>query len=288
MRAWRCCRRSPDAGGPSPGTGSSAPSNTAATVDGRSAPDRSERYFVLQTLVGVWPIEPERLDGYLEKALREAKRNSNWVDQNEDYEQAVKRYARELAADAEFRTEFEDLLAELAPRALRTTLGQLVLKLTAPGVPDTYQGDELEFRALVDPDNRRPVDWELRRERLDHLLGGGLPGEDLGDRKLWVTARLLGLRARRPELFSGASYTPLAAGPAACAFLRGDALLTVVALPRAGEPAVGDRDELVIRDVPPGRWRDVLGGEERSLGGDAPRLSQLLDAGTGVGVLERL
>jgi (1->4)-alpha-D-glucan 1-alpha-D-glucosylmutase len=154
-------------------------------------------------------------------------------------------------------------------------------------VPDTYQGDEFEFPALVDPDNRRPVDWELRRERLDHLLGGGLPGEALGDRKLWMTARLLGLRARRPELFSGASYTPLDAGPAACAFLRGDALLTAVALPRAGTPA-SDRAEPMIGGVPPGRWRNVLSGEERSIGGDAPRLSELVDAETGVGVYERL
>jgi (1->4)-alpha-D-glucan 1-alpha-D-glucosylmutase len=261
-------------------------------VEGRVAPDLQERYFILQTLVGVWPIEPERLDGYLEKALREAKRNTNWVEQNEPYEQAVLGFAHALAGDEQFRAELVGFLEEIETRTLRTTLGQLALKLTAPGVPDTYQGDELEFRTLVDPDNRRPVDWELRRERLDHLLGGGLPGEELGDRKLWMTARLLAVRNRRPDIFTlpyqlGA-YTPLWGGPAVCAFLRADRLLTVVALPRDDELPIGDRDEPVIDGIPPGTWRDVLNGEERSIEGDNPRLSELIDAETGVGIYERL
>ena len=250
-------------------------------VDGRAAPDPQERYFILQTLVGVWPIEPERLDGYLEKALREAKRNSSWVQQNEPYEQAVKRFAGELAADERFRAELEAFLAEIGPRAARTTLAQLALKLTAPGVPDTYQGDELDFRALVDPDNRRPVDWELRRERLDHLLGGGRPGDSLGDRKLWLTSRLLGLRARSPEIFTG-TYEPLDAGPAACVFLRGGALLTAVALPRAAH----DEDP-TVRGLPPGLWQELLTGEELSVS-ESLRLSRLIDPATGVGVYERL
>jgi (1->4)-alpha-D-glucan 1-alpha-D-glucosylmutase len=258
-----------------------------STVDGRSAPDLQERYFILQTLVGVWPIEPERLDGYLEKALREAKRNTNWVQQNGPYEQAVLGFAHALAGDELFRAELEGFLDEIEARALRTTLGQLALKLTAPGVPDTYQGDELEFRTLVDPDNRRPVDWQLRRERLDHLLGGGQPGEELGDRKLWMTARLLGLRVRRPDIFNngvdaGGGYTPLAGGPAVCAFLRDDRLLTVVALPRADEAP-----DPVVVGIPPDHWREVLSGEERSIEGN-PRLSELIDAETGVGVYERL
>jgi (1->4)-alpha-D-glucan 1-alpha-D-glucosylmutase len=263
--------------------------NYCTTVEGHLAPDLQERYFILQTLVGVWPIEPARLDGYLEKALREAKRHTNWVEQNEPYEQAVLDFAHALAADAQFRTELEGFLEEIEARTLRTTLGQLALKLTAPGVPDTYQGDELEFRALVDPDNRRPVDWRLRRERLDHLLGGGLPGEELGDHKLWMTARLLGVRVRLPEIFTGprplGSYTPLEAGPAVCAFLRDEQLLTVVGLPRAGEPRAGEEDEPVIGGIPSGRWRDVLSGDERDIAG-SPRLSELVDAETGVGIYE--
>ena len=249
-------------------------------VEGRIAPDLQERYFILQTLVGAWPIEPERLDGYLEKALREAKRHTNWVQQNEPYEWAVLDFAHALAADAEFRTEFDGFLEEIEAHTLRTTLGQLALKLTVPGVPDTYQGDELEFLALVDPDNRRPVDWQLRRERLDHLLGGGQPGDALGDRKLWLTARLLGLRTRRPEIFSG-EYRALAAGPAACVFTRGGDLLVAMALPRVGEEA----DPVVHGLRPSERWRNVLSGDERRIEG-SPRLSELIDAETGVGIYE--
>jgi (1->4)-alpha-D-glucan 1-alpha-D-glucosylmutase len=250
-------------------------------VDGQPAPDVAERYFILQTLVGVWPIEPERLDGYLEKALREAKLHTNWVEQNEPYEQAVKRFARTLIADETFSGELESFLREIAPRTLRATLGQLALKLTSPGVPDTYQGDELEFRALVDPDNRRPVDWRQRRESLDLLLFGGPSGTSLGEFKMWMTTRLLGARARRPELFSGA-YEPLDAGPAACVFLRAGALLTAVALPRDGaEP------DPTVEGIPSGRWHGLLSGEELVVDGSMP-LSALIDAETGVGVYERL
>jgi (1->4)-alpha-D-glucan 1-alpha-D-glucosylmutase len=250
-------------------------------VDGRAAPDPPDRYFIFQTLVGVWPIEPERLDGYLEKALREAKRNSTWLEQNEPYERAAKEFARALMDDQRFAADFEAFLADIAPRAARATLGQVALKLTCPGIPDTYQGDELELRALVDPDNRRPVDWQLRSERLDFLLGGGRPGDSLGDHKLWLTAHLLGLRARRPEVFTG-GYQPLAGGPGACVFLRGGRLLVAVALPRAGADA-----DPIVRDLPAGRWRDVLTGEERAFDGSLP-LSGLIDAMTGVGVYERL
>jgi (1->4)-alpha-D-glucan 1-alpha-D-glucosylmutase len=250
-------------------------------VDEHTAPDLPERYFILQTLVGVWPIEPERLDGYLDKALREAKRHTTWAEPNEPYERAVKRFALQLIGDEGFRTELESFLREIAPRALRTTLGQLALKLTAPGVPDTYQGDELEFRALVDPDNRRPVDWQLRQERLSYLLGGGLPGDSFGDFKLWMTARLLGARARRPEVFEG-TYEPLVAGPAACVFVRGGGLLVAVTLPRTGE----DPDP-TVHGVSPGRWHGLLTGEELSIDGGLP-LSRLIDAETGVGVYERI
>ncbi len=254
-------------------------------VDGRDAPDLPERYFILQTLVGVWPIEPERLDGYLEKALREAKRNTNWVQQNSEWEDAVKRYARALMLDEAFLAEFEPFVGDIAARGARIALGWLALKLTAPGIPDTYQGDELELRALVDPDNRRPVDWLLRRELLAHLLGGGRPGDSLDDRKLWLMARLLGLRARRPELFLGASYEPLDAGAAACAYLRGGGLLTVVALPRAGvADGVGRAS---VHGLPGGLWREVLTGDERSLGADVA-VADLLAFDTGIGVYERL
>jgi (1->4)-alpha-D-glucan 1-alpha-D-glucosylmutase len=224
-------------------------------VSGDGAPDLAERYLLLQTLAGAWPIEPDRLRDYMLKALREAKRNTNWVDQNTEWEQAALAFTDRLVVDAGFLQEFEPFAARVAEAGRRAALGQLALKLTAPGVPDTYQGDELEFRALVDPDNRRPVDWDLRQALLGRLLGGGTPDEE--SRKLLLTLRLLVLRARRPEPFCGA-YEPLDAGDDACAFVRGGDVFVVVAT-RPLAPVEG-----VLRDPPGGRWREVLSGQERS------------------------
>ncbi|HEY3181383.1 MAG TPA: alpha-amylase family glycosyl hydrolase, partial [Gaiellaceae bacterium] len=126
-------------------------------------PDAREELLVYQTLVGAWPIEDERMDLYLEKALREGKVSSNWLEPNLEHERSVKKFAPR-AADAMRGDAF---LERVAAMGRRITLGQLLLKLTAPGVPDVYQGDELEALALVDPDNRRPVDWDARRAALD-------------------------------------------------------------------------------------------------------------------------
>src|SRR5581483_10140470 len=139
------------------------------------APDDAERYFLFQTLVGAWPIERERIEEYMIKALREAKRNTNWVEQNQEWEQGVVGFAGALYEDAAFLQEFEPFAARLAADGDRAALCQLVLKLTAPGVPDIYQGDELPYRALVDPDNRRPVDWSWRQALLRRLMGGSAP-----------------------------------------------------------------------------------------------------------------
>src|SRR4051794_10255759 len=118
-------------------------------------PDAVERYFIFQTLVGAWPIEPDRLVEYMEKALREAKRNTNWIEPDEGYEERVKGFCRALFDHRPFLADFEPFAAEVARRGDRAALGQLLLKLTVPGVPDIYQGDELLALALVDPDNRR-------------------------------------------------------------------------------------------------------------------------------------
>ncbi|MDP1850403.1 MAG: malto-oligosyltrehalose synthase [Solirubrobacteraceae bacterium] len=223
------------------------------------APDGQERYLVFQTLVGVWPISPERLEGYVEKALREAKRNTNWVDQNHDWEQRVKRFAVALLGHEPFLESFAPFLAEVAAVGERSALGQLLLKLTVPGVPDVYQGDELIDLSLVDPDNRRPVDWDARRAALDALRGGAEPTRET--MKLHVIARALELRARRPELFAaGGAYVPIEAGPDVVAFGRGDdAAVVVVVVLRGGA-------EGVTVDLPAGRYRDVLGGAEHALG----------------------
>ena len=134
------------------------------------APDEHSAYLVLQTLVGVWPIEPERLEAYVEKALREAKLRTSWAAPDEAYEAAARRYARGLVERPP--EGFVAFAERVAVEGRRAALGQLLLKLTAPGVPDVYQGDELEALSLVDPDNRRPVDWEARRAALARLRGG--------------------------------------------------------------------------------------------------------------------
>jgi len=224
------------------------------------APDLQERYLIFQTLAGVHPISPERLEGYLEKALREAKRNTNWVEQNHDWEDRVKRFGVALLSHEPFLADFEPFAEQVAAAGERSALGQLLLKLTVPGVPDVYQGDELIDLSLVDPDNRRPVDWEARRAALDALRAGQAPTRET--LKLHFISRALQLRARRPQAFAGA-YTPIDAGPDVCAFTRGDGeVLVVVALRpgAAGAPV----------DAPPGRYRDVLCGMEHDLAGATP------------------
>ena len=133
---------------------------------------------------------------------------------------------RALLRSRPFLADFEPFAARVAEAGDRAALGQLVLKLTAPGVPDIYQGDELPFRALVDPDNRRPVDWDWQPGDAA-APDGRLAARSRETRKLFVTLRLLGLRARRPEPFAG-GYEPLDAGAGACAFVRGGEVLVVV------------------------------------------------------------
>ncbi len=253
----------------------------SATEDLRSggAPDDAERYFIFQTLLGAWPIESSRIEEYVEKALREAKRNTNWIEPNHEWEAAALRFCSGLYSSRPFLDEFEPFAARVADAAERIALGQVVLKLTGVGIPDIYQGDELPFRALVDPDNRRPVDWDWHQAMLRRLMGGSPPDRDTY--KLFLTLRLLGLRARRPEpLRPGASYRPLDAGDQVCAYLRGDDVLVAVAV-RAG--AVGGTLERVGGT---GRWRDVLRGEERSLGSGVSLRSLL--GSRGIAVLERM
>ena len=239
------------------------------------APDDVERYFLFQTLVGAWPIAADRIETYMEKALREAKRNTNWVEPNTDWDEAVQRFCRSLYTDDAFLADFEPFARRVAAVAERASLGQLVLKLTAPGIPDMYEGDELAFRALVDPDNRRPVDFDWRQAMLRRLMGGAAPDDET--RKLFVTMRLLGLRARRPEPFAG-SYEPLDAGPSTCAFVRGGDVLVAVTV-RNG-PVEG------TVEVPRGQWRDVLRGEERSFGSRTQ--VQTIVGDLGIAVFERL
>jgi (1->4)-alpha-D-glucan 1-alpha-D-glucosylmutase len=206
------------------------------------APDPNEGWMLLQTLVGAWPIEPlERLDGYLEKALREAKVNTSWVDQDHEHEERVKRFARELLATGEFRRDFDVLVERAAAAGRRSALAQLTLRLTAPGIPDVYGGGELEFLALVAPHNRRPGDFGLRRRAL-------LEAPERYP-KLHLIRSLLALRARRPEAFAGA-YEPVEAGPDVLAYTRGEGDVVVAVPTRPGATASLDL----------GGWRQVVPG----------------------------
>jgi (1->4)-alpha-D-glucan 1-alpha-D-glucosylmutase len=245
--------------------------NADLRADG--APDANEEYLIYQTLVGAWPIERDRLEAYLEKALREAKRNTSWVEPDDDWEARVKRFAVALLSHEPFLEDFEPFAARVVEEGRRSALGQLLLKLTSPGVADIYQGDELEALSLVDPDNRRPVDWATRREALDALLRGAAPSP--ATMKLHVIRTALELRARRPVAFAGA-YEPLSAGAGVCAYLRGGDVLVVV--------PVRDRDAASIAGLA-GRWRDVLGSGERDLADDVS-VAELV-APYGIGLFER-
>jgi (1->4)-alpha-D-glucan 1-alpha-D-glucosylmutase len=244
-------------------------SGWVAEVD---APDEHCAYLVLQTLVGCWPIEPERLEAYVEKALREAKLRTNWVAPDEAYEAHARRFAREMARRPP--DGFEAFAQRVAREGRHAGLGQLLLKLTAPGIPDVYQGDELEALSLVDPDNRRPVDFGARRTAL-HRLRSGEPPRDYGERKLDLIRRALALRARRSEAFA-AGYEPVEAGPGVCAYVRGGDVLVVVPV-RNFEGA-----HLSV----PGRWRSVLDDRELDLSAGA-RVGDLVGASS-VALLERV
>jgi (1->4)-alpha-D-glucan 1-alpha-D-glucosylmutase len=236
------------------------------------APDAHSAHLVLQTLVGCWPIEAERLEAYVEKALREAKLRTSWAAPDEAYEATARRFARAVAQSPP--AGFEDFATRVRDEGRRAALGQLLLKLTCPGVPDVYQGDELEALSLVDPDNRRPVDWEARRAALARLRAGEAPG-DFGERKLDLIRRALALRARRPGAFAG-SYEPVAAGPGVCAYVRGGEVLAVVPV-RDWEGA-----RLSVR----GLWRSVLDERDAVELGEGASVAELTGAGP-VALLER-
>ncbi len=239
------------------------------------APPPHVQYLLHQSLAGVWPVEFARVEEYLRKALREAKLETSWAAVDEEFEGAAIEFARALTASPAFLADFEPFEQRLAAAGERSALGQLLLKLTSPGVPDVYQGDELWRLSFVDPDNRRPVDWDRRRAALDRVRSGETGARPL--RKLELIVRALELRRRRPACFAGA-YEPIDAGDGVCAFLRGGDVLSLIAV----RPGGGER----LADAPGGRWRDVLSGRELEPAA-TPELSALLGE-DGLALLERL
>ena len=272
--------------------------------DGEPAPDANEEYLLYQTLLGAWPLEglhdgnreefTQRIQAYLEKALREAKVNSSWLEPNAAWDEAVRGFIRAVLASGG-RNRFPQSIAPLAQRLAQlgavNSLAQTVLKLTCPGVSDFYQGSELWDFSLVDPDNRRPVDYALRQHQLESAAHAA-PAELLenwrdGRIKMFLIHRLLALRRERPDLFAAGTYTPAivtgAFAEKVVAFERrcgNDAALVVV--PRhttaLGFPPIGEvwADTQIALPASGQRWRDVFTGREHA-GENVPLAGLLAD-----------
>jgi (1->4)-alpha-D-glucan 1-alpha-D-glucosylmutase len=241
-------------------------------------PDRVLEHVMWQTLVGAWPLPLERARRYAEKAAREARLRTSWRAPDATYEAALSRWVDGVYSDTELVADIAKLAAELAPHGERNALAQLVVKLCAPGVADFYQGCELHDDNLVDPDNRRAVDFAARNERLRWLADASpravLDTGDVGYAKLWTIRRVLAVRRKRPALWDGAYRPIVAIGPhaeRAFAFARGDALVAIV--PRLTAKLRGDWGGTRL-PLPAGAWRDVLA--DRDVVGGSRDVADLL------------
>ena len=254
-------------------------------------PDPHTQHLLFQTLVGAWPLTAERAGAYLEKATREAKVRTSWTSPDGGFDEARDAWVAAVFADEALMADVARFVAPLVAPGRVTALAQLLLQLAAPGVPDTYQGTELWDLSLVDPDNRRPVDFALRRSLLATTcdldaaaLRSALEDpDDPGTPKLRVVREALHLRRRRPAAFGAgpdAAYTPLAFSGAAAGhavgFTRGgpvgpadagelDGPVVAVVVPRLvlGLAGRGGWGDTTVR-LPPGRWTDRLTGVERA------------------------
>ena len=265
------------------------------TVEESEAPDATEEHLLYQTLLGTWPIgndgAPERRVGpdyveriqkYMTKALNEAKLNTSWIRPNEEWLKAMHDFVAQIL-EATPKNKFLPLFLPVAEEIARlgaiNSLAQTVLKLTSPGVPDIYQGNEIWDFSLVDPDNRRPVDYKTRSEMLS-CLSSRTPEQLLqnwpdGRIKMLLTQRALHFRGERADLFRNGDYLPLRANGifADCVISfarRLDRQSVVVIVPRlssrVGFPPIGDRWKDTTIELPEGfpleRWRQVVTGHE--------------------------
>ena len=271
-------------------------------VSGETVPSANEEYLLYQTLIGTWPLNPmstdedgeylSRIVNYMEKVLREAKVHSSWVNPNLAYEAAVREFVSEImtpSSSNEFLNEFINFQAPIARAGMLNSLSQLLIKLASPGIPDLYQGTEIWDFSLTDPDNRRPVDFNLRRSLLSKIQerysDPGVGVQDLlvdlanGAIKLHVICRILQFRKVHKELFSQGAYLPL--------FPQGDRKRHIVAFARlykdeqviavAGrffaslavgdqlpiEPKIWSTSQLILtKKIKKGAWRELLTGQE--------------------------
>ncbi len=306
-----------------------------AREGGAEAPDGNEEYLLYQTLVGAWPLEETdeagraefigRIQGYMRKALREAKVHTSWINANDEYERAVSDFVRAVLMPSEghgFLADFAEFQRPIARAGMLNSLSQTLLKTAAPGVPDFYQGTELWGLTLVDPDNRRGVDYELRRRLLASFgevdqaderaaFAAGLFDRPVDGRvKLYVTSRALAHRRARRELFRDGGYQPLAArgwrAENVVAFARqlGDSETIAVAarfftrLDLAEPPSLrlapgvwGDTSLALGAGAGAARYRDVFTGAEVGVSedenGKVLRLADVLPS-LSVALLERV
>lgn len=243
-------------------------------------PDRNMEYFLYQTLAGAWPIGADRLLPYLLKAAREAKTHTSWMEPDQEYEEALRSFASSLLLDREFTSNLESFVKTISGPGFINSLAQTVLKLTVCGIPDIYQGCELWDFSLVDPDNRRPVDYARRGgmlEKLRAMAPGDIAGcMDSGLPKLWAVHQGLMLRRDMPEAFGEqSSYEPLeVSGPKsshALGFTRAGTVAVVV--PRLTLKRGASWEGTSVR-LPDGAWKNLLSGETEQ--GGRVQLEKLL------------
>jgi (1->4)-alpha-D-glucan 1-alpha-D-glucosylmutase len=245
-------------------------------------PDPNTEYFLYQTMIGAWPISKDRLMAYMEKATREAKQKTSWTQQNTAFEDALRSYIERIMESQEFVEALEDFVKSVLHAGRVNSLAQTLIKLTAPGIPDTYQGSELWDHSLVDPDNRRTVGYELRRQMLSDVQAGMAIEEILsrtesGMPKLWVVQSALNLRRKHPEWFGkDASYRPLMAEGSKSehliGFLRGYSV--AVCVPRWPLKLHGNWAGTTL-NLPSGPWKNLLAGT--TVSGGRIRAAELFD-----------
>lgn len=268
-------------------------------VDGHFAPDKNDEYLLYQAIIGAWDDDQrsqerfaqfkQRIAAYMQKAINEAKVHTSWVNPNETYDKAVKAFVERILDNQRFIEATADLRQKIAFYGQFNSLSQTLLKLTAPGFPDIYQGSELWDFSLVDPDNRRPVDYQLRRSSLEQIKNADrfaltqelLQNSHDGRIKLFIIFAVLNYRRDHANLFDEGNYVPFEArgekSAHVCAFSRTSGNQTlIVAVPRLlvgltnGEmqPPVGDVWGDTVLFVPEGQYRNVLTGKEISVGGE--------------------
>ncbi|HEX8759342.1 MAG TPA: malto-oligosyltrehalose synthase [Pseudonocardiaceae bacterium] len=233
---------------------------------GATVPDPALGHLLWQTLVGAWPLPPDRLHAYLEKAMREARTRTSWTDPDEAFETAMHAVADAALDNPALRAAVTKVAVQIIPAGRSNSLSAALLQLVMPGTPDTYQGTELWDLSLVDPDNRRPVDFSARADLLRRIDDGWLPDmggsdvNDVGAAKLLVVSRTLRVRRDHPERFT--SYRPLrvdgVAAPHAVAFARRGVVAVATRLP-VGLAARGGWGKTAL-PLPEGSWTDAFTG----------------------------